>query len=107
MSTRVSTVDVTTSLVWLAGWDSGRALGDAEGHRRGHVEGYRLGEADGRAAALAEIEAARDAADDLLVRAIADWTARSVPYAVLADRRGEHDRAERQRQTLRDRGIAS
>jgi hypothetical protein len=29
-----------------------------------------------------------------------------VPYADLADRRGQHDRAERQRRTLRERGVA-
>lgn len=37
---------------------------------------------------------------------IAQEAARGVPYDVLADRRGEHDRAERQRAILRERGIA-
>lgn len=38
--------------------------------------------------------------------AIARQVAESPSYADLAERRGEHDRAERQRAILRERGIA-
>ncbi|KGM17181.1 hypothetical protein [Actinotalea fermentans] len=92
--------------MWLDAWDAGRAVGDAEGHQRGHVEGYALGHTDGRAEALAEVEAAEAARDDALVRSIASAAAQGAPFAELAARRGDHARAEAQRRTLRDRGVA-
>ncbi|MGY4642806.1 hypothetical protein [Cellulomonas sp. URHB0016] len=39
--------------------------------------------------------------------AVARMVAGAVPYAELCDRRGEHDRADRQRTILRDRGVAA
>lgn len=38
-------------------------------------------------------------------RGIAAWLTSCPPYAVLAERRGDHDRAEAQRRTLAERGI--
>lgn len=38
-------------------------------------------------------------------RGIAEWLTSSPPYDVLADRRGQPDRAETQRRTLAERGV--
>jgi hypothetical protein len=93
--------------VWLDGWDAGRAIGDAEGYRRGHIDGYAKGHPDGLAEALAEAEAREAARDDVLVRSVAATASRAVPFAVLCERRGDHDRAARARQILTERGVAS
>lgn len=70
---------------WMAVWE----LGLTEGWNRGY----------------------QAAEDDMAARwrhahAVTQAVAQTTPYDVLADRRGEHDRAERQREILRERGIA-
>ena len=67
----------------------------ASGYARGLEDGRRQAEAD---MAATWAETARR------VQALAKDTA--APYDALAERRGEHDRAERQREILRERGVA-
>ena len=62
--------------------------------------GYQYGWAAGFAAAEAE-----QAELDRRAAAAVGIAARGIPYANLADRRGEPDRAARQRRTLAERGI--
>lgn len=64
--------------------------------------GYAAGRADEAAARAAEEEREREAAH----RRHAAFLARLTPYDELADRRGEHNRAEAHRRLLADRGIA-
>lgn len=66
---------------------------------------YELGVRDGWARGY---QAAEDelAAIQRRAHVVAREAARGEPYDVLADRRGEHSRAERYRQLMRDRGIA-
>lgn len=73
------------------GWNSAWTGAHREGLNEGYAQGY-------RAALDTEARAQREAL-------------RGIPldgdsYANLADQRGEHDRAERQRQILTERGIA-
>lgn len=63
--------------------------------------GYADGVAQGRQAAEQELAAIQRAAV-----ASARVTANSVPFDVLAERRGEHDRAAAHRALLRERGVA-
>lgn len=64
--------------------------------------GYVAGIADGRA----ELE--REHTDGhALAALIARQAAAHGPYDVLADRRGHHERAERQRTILKERGISA
>jgi len=70
----------------LAWFEAGRVEGIAEGRR--------------------QIEAA-DAADWAALRAeVMPRLLAGIPYAVLAERRGQHDRADAQRRVLRERGVA-
>lgn len=66
-------------------------VGYAMGRQQGHLEGYLAAEAD--MAALQRQAAA-------ISRNV------GVPYAALADRRGDHARATSNRQLLRERGIS-
>lgn len=70
--------------IWLEAYE----LGAAEGWRRG----YGAAEAD-----LAALQ--RQA------HAVVQQAARGIPYAQLCERRGEHARAQRQRQILQDRKV--
>lgn len=66
---------------------------------------YELGVRDGWARGYEAAEA--DAAEvHRRAHAVVQAAARDLPYDALAERRGESDRAERQRATLRERGIA-
>lgn len=71
-----------------------------------YIVGYTIGQQDGYAAGYAAREAEEAARWASWAPAWVDSAARGVPYATLADRRGEHDRAEQQRALLRERGIA-
>jgi len=97
--------DVGARLLWLDGWDSGRAVGDTEGYARGHVAGYDRGRSDGYDVALAEAEADLDQWRDGIVRRASALAAAAVPFAELAERRGQPERAARQRELLRERGV--
>jgi hypothetical protein len=92
---------------FLGGYDCGEAAGRLTGEVRGWHAGYADGLATGRALALAEIDAARDAEIEALDRALSGWLATTPAYDELAERRGEHDRAETQRRILRERGLSS
>lgn len=72
--------------LWLHGYEHGFTAGTAHGRE--------LEEADLASLQRAAVASARGAAD-------------RGPYADLADRRGEHDRADRQRELLRARGVAA
>lgn len=91
---------------FLPGYDCGHAVGHTQGYRQGHIDGYTLGYRQGLDAALAHQEALDDARYNDQCRKVADYTASGTPYATLADRRGQHDRAETQRHILRERDIA-
>lgn len=71
--------------IWLEAYGTGYVHGVAEGRRREDAE-------------LAAIQRAAVAS--------ARVTANSVPFDVLAERRGEHERAAAHRALLRERGIA-
>lgn len=91
---------------WLDGYDCGHAVGHTEGYRQGHIDGYTAGWADAQAAAAdARDQAEREHATEENRRLVARLT-NTRPYADLAELRGQHDRAERQRRTLRERGVA-
>lgn len=75
----------------------GRAIATSY-YESGFVSGYVRGRAD-EAEALARLQ--RTAA------AVAGVVAKAGPYAGLADKRGEHERADRQRSILRERGISA
>lgn len=84
------------TLAEMSGW--GRVVATAyfaAGRAEGYAAGYAAAEAD--IAALQRRAAA--VAHEL-------GSPRAVPYAELADRRGEHAAADRQRAILRERGIA-
>lgn len=66
-------------------------------YESGHLDGYAAGFA---AAEAAQAEIERRAA------ASAGIIARGIPFADLCERRGEPERAEAQRRTLAERGIA-
>lgn len=91
---------------WLDGFESGHAVASMEAYRQGHVDGYGLGYRQGlEAAERADVEN-REAWFTEQYRQLAHFLTSIPPYADLAELRGEHDRAERQRQILRERGVA-
>ena len=67
------------------------------------ASGFSRGLEEGRRAAEAEMAAAWGA---VARRVQGLGRPESVPYDVLAERRGEDDRAERQRRILHERGVA-
>lgn len=87
---------------FLAGFDSGRAVGRLEGTDRAWRQGYEVG----RAAEAAERDAADAAEDEVAHRRHAAFLAGLTPYDELAERRGEPERAEAHRRLLAERGIA-
>lgn len=91
---------------FLPGYDCGHAVGHTEGYRLGHIDGYAFGYRQGIDEAHTHQQADDDAWYDEQCRKIANYAATTPPYADLADRRGQHDRAEAQRATLRERDIA-
>ena len=97
--------DTAARLVWLDGWDSGRAVGDTEGYARGHRTGYGKGREDGRAEALAEVEARESAWLDAVNRRTVGTVLARGDYAALCELRGEPGRAARQRAILSGRGV--
>ncbi len=90
---------------WLEGFESGHAVGSMDAYRQGHIDGwgtgYRQGLAYGEWATRTEQEAWFDKAN----KGLASFLAKVPPYIDLAELRGEHERAEKQRQILRERGI--
>jgi len=68
------------------------------------MEGYEVGMLDGIELGRRQLEgewAALDVANARTARAVAQ----AGPYDELADRRGQHDRAEQHRRIVRERGI--
>lgn len=92
---------------FLAGFDSGRAVGRLEAFSEAHRAGFDIGYRAGRADALGEVEAAEHAWRDQLVRDAANFAAKAVPWDELAERRGQHNLAEAQRQLLRAHGVTA
>lgn len=80
--------------------------GDEAGFLRGLQEGYRAGYDAGRSDEASAREAVDEASRAAAHRAHAAFLARLTPWDELAERRGEHDRAARQRALLAARGIA-
>ena len=68
---------------------------------------FEAGRAEGIAAGRRQVEAELAAEWAALRAEVMPRLRTAIPFADLADRRGQHERAERSRQTLRDRGIAS
>lgn len=67
---------------------------------------FESGRVEGIAAGRRERDAEIEAEWAALTAEVLPRLRSLVPYAELAERRGEHDRAELQRRTLRDRGVA-
>jgi len=88
----------------------GEAIAYPEGYERGLREGWALGYEEG--VARGRYLEASEIADSLRRsqgehnRALARDLASRPPYAERCDRRGEHERAERARALLAERGIA-
>jgi len=91
--------------LYLDGYDTGEAVGRTLGYADGHVAGYDKGTADGHEQALAEAEADLDSWRDAMVRRASALAAAAVPYDQLAERRGQPERAARQRELLRANGV--
>lgn len=91
----------------LWGFDAGRAVGRDEGYSRGHRIGFDAGYRVGRAHERSEGEAEAAAARDLTCKTVAAGATSWVPADELADRRGEHDRADQLRAIFVDRGLRS
>lgn len=89
----------------LFGFDAGRAVGEMEGYTRGHRLGYSSGYREGRTEEQADHRAAEDAAREAICRDVAARAAGWVPADELADRRGDHDRAEELRRLFAARAI--
>ena len=90
-------------------YDLGRASNSEDRYWSGYLDGardqgrvdYRRGHADGYADAIDQLAALQREA----VRS-ARAAASNPPFAELADRRGDHERAQRQRKILLERGVA-
>ena len=102
---RDALADVAARLLWLDGWDSGRAVGDVEGFTRGHRAGFDTGDAHGYARAMAEVEARESAWLDAVNRRTVGTVLARGDYAALCELRGEPGRAARQRAILSGRGV--
>ena len=92
---------------WLAGFDSGRAVGELEAEVRGRRDGYAAGRADeaderDRADEI-ELEAWRDQVNRTASALVASRT----PFDQLCERRGEPERAAAQRRLLAARGVTA
>ena len=85
---------------FLAGFDSGRNVGAHEGHAAGFREGHAAGHAAGFAAGIEHAADARAAETDAFNRALAADLSTAPTYVELATRRGEPERAARQRRHL-------
>lgn len=91
---------------WLHGYDAGHNVGRHDGRTEGWREGYAAALQDVHARVAAEVEqrwAALHAVGAETARQVADRE----PFDVLADRRGQHDRAARQRALLQARGVSA
>lgn len=78
---------------------------EATGHRRGYIEGHKDGYAAGHEAARLEHAEAEREWFGALNHEVVRRTVNTPPYAELAERRGEPERAERQRELLAARGV--
>ena len=98
--------DARTRSWFLAGYDTGQAAGWTFGSIDGWRHGYAAAWSEGRAALAEELTEARSVSIEAHDRALVQALTSTPPFDVLADRRGQHERAERQRETLAERGIA-
>lgn len=95
-------MSVTTATGRILGFDLAAMTDDT---RASFLAVYELGCRDGWARGYAAAE--EDLAEiQRRAHAVVQSAARTDPLDVLAERRGEPHRAERHRQTLRERGIA-
>jgi hypothetical protein len=74
--------------------------------RQTWIDAYGIGYLEGLEAGRRQVEDEWRGLDQVSV-AIARQVAERVPFDQLADRRGQHDRAERQRSLLRERGVVA
>lgn len=77
-----------------------------ENHRHASAATAAVAHAEGRAELARELAEAQRDYLGREARALSACLTSTPPYAELCERRGEHERAERQRRILRERGIA-
>lgn len=92
---------------YLDGFDAGRALGHSEGWVLGRREGHRDGYLDGTADLAERLDRDFRDAQTELNKAVVEQIARRGSYALMAERRGQHQRAARQRQLLAQNGVTA
>jgi len=90
---------------FLYAFDCGENVGELRGETRGYRDGFADGDAHGHARAMEEVEAAESAWRDQIVRSASRLVTSRTPFAELSERRGEPERAERQRRLLAERGV--
>jgi len=73
--------------------------------RAAYLRAYEIGYLEGIEAGRRQVEAELAAEWAALRAEVLPRIRQGVPYADLAERRGQHDRAARQRHLLRERGV--
>ena len=91
---------------FLAGYDCGEATGYALGHCAGYAEGYERAVTEMTPVLTEAIDAHLRDCSTVTNKAVVDLVLNRGDYADRAERRGQPERAARQRQTLMERGLA-